>query len=206
MVPDTQAAADARRHLRMAVWLVAGTLGYNVVEGVVAVWCGRAAGSSVLVAFGLDSGIECVAAGVLLWRLRAPLHDERREAAARRIVGWTFIALTLYVIAEVGMTFFTRDRPRASVVGVVLGVASLIVMPGLSWAKLRVAARLGSKALRAEALETLACTYLSATLLVGLVANATLGWWWADPVAALLMVPWLVREGLEGIAARECAD
>jgi divalent metal cation (Fe/Co/Zn/Cd) transporter len=125
------------------------------------------------------------------------------EQRVRRFVGVTFFALAVYVVAQACWSLWHRDEPATSVVGIALAVASLIVMPLVSWAKLRVAARLGSAALRAEAMETLACSYLSLTLLLGLVANATAGWWWADPVAALLMTPWLLKEGIEGVRGEQ---
>jgi divalent metal cation (Fe/Co/Zn/Cd) transporter len=198
--------------LRTALWLVGGTLAYNVIEGVVAVAAGAEASSIALLGFGLDSGIECAAGAVLLWRLSReaggadPESVERTEHRARRFVGWTFLALSCYIVAQSIVTFLRGRPPEGSLVGILLALASLAIMPGLAVAKLKVAARLGSAALRAEAKETLACSYLSVTLLVGLLANRQLGWWWADPAAALLMVPWLVREGLEGIRGEGCAD
>jgi divalent metal cation (Fe/Co/Zn/Cd) transporter len=206
-VPD---APDRARWHRIALRLVAGTMAYNVAEAVVALASGVAAGSIALVGFGLDSLIECAAAGALLWRLRVEArgaNPETVEAAERkvhRIVGGTFIALAAYVTLEAAVTLLGVEPPGESVVGIVLAAASLTLMPLIAWGKLRAAAALGSRALRAEARETLACAYLSATLLVGLLANALAGWWWADPVAALLMVPWLVREGLEGLRGDEC--
>lgn len=202
-------AVDAKRArlLQIATWLVAATFAYNVVEGVVAIWFGTAADSDALVAFGLDSGIECFAAGVMLWRLRSRHDDERREAFARKAIGASFLILAAYVVVQSCWTLFEQEAPSTSLVGIVLGCLSLLIMPGLSWAKLRLAARLESKALRAEALETLACSYLTVTLLIGLGANSLLGWWWADPAAAMLMVPWLVREGLEGVRESDsCAS
>ena len=124
-----------------------------------------------------------------------------REKVAQRVVGATFLALALYVLVQSTRTLLGDDTPGESLVGIILGILSLLVMPSVAWAKLRVAARLGSRVLRAEALETLAWAYLTVTLLGGLLLNATLGWWWADPVAAALMIPWLVREGLEGLSA-----
>ena len=189
----------------MGVWLVAGTLAYNVLEAAVALVSGARAKSIALVGFGLDSVIECAAAAVLLWRLRLEARGGDRESveqAERRVgrfVGVTFLALAAYVLAEAGLTLWRREVPSGSIVGIVLAAASLVIMPVISLAKLRVARRLGSAALAAEAKETLACSYLSFTLLLGLVANAAAGLWWADPAAALLMVPWLVKEGVEGI-------
>ena len=114
--------------------------------------------------------------------------------------------LALYVTIQAGWTLWQRAAPEESTLGIIVAAASLIVMPLVSWGKLRAAREIGSAALRAEAKETLACSYLSFTLLVGLVANATVGWWWADPVAALLMVPWLIKEGREGLSGDGCCD
>jgi divalent metal cation (Fe/Co/Zn/Cd) transporter len=197
---------------RIGLWLVGATLAYNVVEAVIALASGAAADSIALVGFGLDSGIEVAAAAVLLWRLSLEargVDGERLEHAERRVhrfVGATFLALALYVTGQAGWTLWSRHAPEASLVGIALAVASLVVMPLVAWGKLRAAREIGSAALRAEAKETLACSYLSFALLLGLVANAAGGWWWADPAAALAMVPWLVREGREGIRGEGCAD
>lgn len=195
---------------RLALWLVVSTLAYNIIEAVIALWSGTEAESIALFGFGLDSVIECAASVVLLWRLRVETAGADREAIetserrVRRFVGWTFIALSVYVTVQAGRTLLLRAAPEKSVVGIVLAAASLLIMPLLAWAKIRAAVRIGSRALEAEAKETLACAILSLTLLVGLAANEWLGWWWADPVAALLMVPWLIKEGREGIRGEEC--
>jgi len=197
--PDRGAA------LRVAVGLVLGTAVYNVAEAVVALWAGTEAESIALLGFGFDSIIECTAAGVLLWRLivEARGADEARveatEDRAQRFIGLTFLALAAYVVAQAALILARSREPDHSIVGLVLAAISLVVMPVVSWAKLRAARRIGSAALRAEAKETLACSYLSFTLLAGLGLHALAGWWWADPVAALCMVPWLVREGIESI-------
>ena len=202
--------AAAARWSRIALWLVGVTLAYNVAEGVLAVYSGWRAASIALIGFGLDSWIEVAAAGVLLWRLRLELGGadpeqlETTEHRVLRFVGLTFLLLALYVIAQAGWSLWRREAPEESLLGIALAIASLVVMPLVAWAKLRAAAVLGSGALRAEAKETLACSYLSLALLLGLTANAWWGWWWADPVAALLMVPWLVREGLEAVRGESC--
>jgi len=194
---------------RIGLWLVAATMAYNVVEGAITLWAGFHAGSIALVGFGLDSYIECAAAATLLWRLTletrgAPTESiERSEQWVHRFVGATFIALALYVLGQAGWTLLTSEAPEESLVGIILAVASLVIMPLVSWGKLHAAKAINSAALRAEAKETLACSYLSFTLLLGLVANATAGWWWADPLAALLMVPWLVKEGIEGLRGED---
>ena len=164
---------------------------------------GLAAGSVALTGFGIDSVIEVTSGVVLWWRLRAELGAARVgpavEAWAARWAGILLLALAVYIMAESGRRLLTGDRPRESVVGIVLMVLSLIVMPLLARAKLRLAVSLGSRALRADAHETIVCAWLSATTLVGLALNAVLGWWWADPVSALGMVPLITREGLEAL-------
>jgi divalent metal cation (Fe/Co/Zn/Cd) transporter len=200
------------RWMTIALWLVAATMAYNVLEAVIALWSGAVADSVALIGFGLDSVIETAAAAVLLWRLRVEARGadaetiERTEHRVHRFVGWTFLALAAYVTAQSGWTLWTADAPDESLVGIILAAASLVIMPLVSWGKLRAARELGSAALRAEAKETLACSYLSFALLLGLAANATAGWWWADPVAALLMVPWLVKEGREGLSGEACCE
>jgi divalent metal cation (Fe/Co/Zn/Cd) transporter len=195
---------------RIGLWLIAATMAYNVLEGVVAVWAGLHARSIALVGFGLDSFIECAAATALLWRLGVearggdPERIERSERRVHRFVGGTFLALAIYVLIQAGSTLWYQEAVEESVVGILLAGASLVVMPLVSWGKLRAAKALGSAALGAEAKETLACSYLSFTLFLGLVANALAGWWWADPTAALLMVPWLVKEGGEGVRDEHC--
>ncbi len=198
------------RWSRIALWLVSATLIYNIIEAVVALWAGAEADSIALFGFGLDSVIETAAAMLLLWRLRVEAkgadHEtvERVERRVHLFVGITFLLLALYVTVQAGWTLWKAEAPEESVVGIILAAVSLTVMPLVSWGKLRAAKEIRSGALRAEAKETLACSYLSFALLLGLVANAVAGWWWADPVAALAMVPWLIKEGIEGINGEEC--
>lgn len=203
---------EASRWFRIGLWLVVVTMAYNVLEAVIALWAGAESDSIALVGFGLDSVIETAAAGVLLWRLAVEARGadrdtvERTERRVHRFVGVTFLLLAVYVTVQATWTLWKSEAPKESIIGIVLAVSSLVIMPLVSWGKLRAAAEIGSAALRAEAKETLACSYLSFTLLLGLTANALAGWWWADPVAALLMVPWLVKEGREGLAGEACCD
>jgi divalent metal cation (Fe/Co/Zn/Cd) transporter len=205
-----KAETDVRDWRRVALWLVVATMGYNIAEGVIAIWAGIRAESIALVGFGLDSYIECAAAAALLWRLAVeargahPEAVERSEQRVHRFVGGTFLALALYVLVQAGVMLGYQEAPDESLVGIVLAAASLVVMPLVSWGKLHAAKEIGSAALRSEAKETLACSYLSLTLFLGLIANALAGWWWADPVAALLMVPWLAKEGMEGLRGECC--
>ena len=187
--------------LGQGVVLEGVTVGYNALEGIIAIAAGLAAGSVALTGFGIDSVIEVTSGVVLWWRLRAELGSSELgpavEARAARWAGVLLLALAVYIVAESGRRLLTGDRPGESVVGIVLTALSLIVMPLLARGKLRLAASLGSRALRADAHETIVCAWLSATTLIGLALNAVLGWWWADPVAALTMVPLITREGLE---------
>ena len=207
---DDQGGAGTGNAMRVALWLVGATLAYNIIEAVVAIWSGAEADSIALLGFGFDSVIECMAAIVLFWRLWTEARGaskERVEVMERRVhrfVGITFMALALYVLVQASWILVSRNQPGESTVGIILACASLVIMPLVSWGKLRAAKRIGSAALRAEAKETLACSYLSFTLLLGLLANSLAGWWWADPIAALLMVPWLIKEGLEGLRGEGC--
>lgn len=189
---------------RWALWLVTLTLVWNVVEGVVALGAGLPAGSIALVGFGLDSFIEVFAAGVMLWRLLATSGtDERAERRAVLLIGVSFFVLAGYMVLEAGRALYGREAPEESAVGVALAALSLVVMPALAWGKRRAARRLGSVSLEAESTETFICAYLSLTLLLGLGLNAVAGWWWADPVAALAMVGFVVREGWEAVTRRD---
>lgn len=195
------AVLDRRTLLGRAIALERITVGYNALEGVIAVAAGLAAGSVALTGFGVDSVIEVTSGVVLWWRLRAELGAARvgpaMEARAARWAGALLLALAVYIVGESGRRLLTGDRPHESPVGIALMALSLIVMPLLARAKLRTARALDSRALRADAHQTIVCAWLSLTTLVGLVLNAALGWWWADPVAALAMLPLIVREGLE---------
>jgi divalent metal cation (Fe/Co/Zn/Cd) transporter len=188
--------------------LILFTLGWNVIEGIVAIAAGAAAGSVALVAFGLDSCIEVTAAVVLLWRMNARDSErtERRERTARRIVGATFMGLAAYIVIQAAYVVVTGSSPEASSLGLALAIASLAFMPLLGTLKRRNAQRLHSHALIAEASETLVCSALSLTLVIGLGLNALLGWWWADIAAALAMTPWIIKEGIEGLRAEGCGS
>ena len=194
-------AADATRGRRLEYF----TIGWNITEAVVAIGAGLAASSIALVGFGMDSVIESLSAGVLLWRLQAHTAYEERDRRALQWVGFSFLLLAAYVTFDAGKTLLRHEPPENSLVGILLAVASLIVMPLLARAKRRVAARLDSRALAADSRQTSLCAYLSAILLGGLALNAWRGWWWADPLAALVMVPIIVREGVEALRGESCA-
>jgi divalent metal cation (Fe/Co/Zn/Cd) transporter len=196
--------------VRRSLLLNYATLGYNSLEGLIAIGAGLAAGSIALVGFGLDSLIEVSASLIALWRLYSDpdaVRRERSERVALRLIGALFLALAVYVTADAVRSLLQRAAPEESVVGIVLAILSLMVMPVLARAKRRVALDMGSGALAAEARQTIFCTYLSAILLGGLLLNAIAGWWWADPLAALVMVPIIAKEGLEGIRGHSaCTD
>ena len=183
------------------------TIIWNSLEGLIGIGTGLVSGSISLVGFGIDSLIEVTSGAALLWRMSVDADvakRERNEKLSLRIVGACFLALALYVASEAALDLTKQGAPEESIPGMALAVASLIVMPILSRAKKRIGNALGSTAMHADARQTDFCVYLSAILLVGLVLNAALGWWWADPVAALIMVPIIAREGLENIKGTHC--
>jgi divalent metal cation (Fe/Co/Zn/Cd) transporter len=185
------------------------TIAWNSLEGLVAVIAGAIAGSISLVGFGMDSFIEVTSGATLLWRMSVDADEESRERNERlsiRIVGVCFLALAVYVAYEGVSDLIGRRAPQHSIPGIVLACVSLIVMPILSRAKKRVAKALDSAAMKADAKQTDFCVYLSAILLVGLLLNAALGWWWADPVAGLVMTPIIAKEGVEGVKGDPCCE
>ena len=185
------------------------TIGYNSLEGLIAVGAGLVAGSIALVGFGFDSLIEVTSGVALLWRLHLDVDEERRErveAITLRIVGVCFMLLAVYVSYDSVKSLIGHEAPKESIAGIVLAAVSLIVMPLLVRAKRRVARGINSGALMADSKQTELCTYLSAILLGGLLLNALLGWWWADPVAALIMVPIIVKEAIEALRGETCGD
>ncbi len=200
-IPDR--AHLIRRGLRLEYLTVA----WNCAEAIVAVIAGLIAGSIALVGFGLDSVIEVSSGAVLLWRLHSDREEARREQVEQRalkLVGLSFLALAAYVAFDSVKTLWLKDAPERSLAGIILAAVSLIVMPLLARAKRRVAAAIASRALHADSRQTDLCAYLSAILLAGLALNALLGWWWADPVAGLLMVPIIANEGREALRGENC--
>jgi divalent metal cation (Fe/Co/Zn/Cd) transporter len=185
------------------------TIAWNGFEAAVALIAGLVAGSVALVGFGMDSVIESGSAGILLWRLRSDgdaAQRERSEQMARRLVGACFLMLAGYVAVESVHALWTRERAARSVAGILIAVAAIIVMPLLARAKRRVAVELGSRAMHSDSRQADFCAYLSAILLAGLLLNTLFGWWWADPVAALVMVPIIAREGVQGLRGETCDD
>ena len=194
--------SDALR--RTALLLVLAGLLWNLVEAVVAFWTGVQAGSVAILAFGLDSIVELLAGGVLVWRLRTDRDEAKAEVAerrAQRLVGLTFFLLALYVVLHSGanlLGWLPESQPSLAGVGIV--VASAIVMTVLYVGKMRIATRIQSRALRAEAMESLFCDLQDLTILVGLGLNTLFSWWWADPVSALFLVPFFIKEGRENFS------
>ena len=191
--------------LRRAWFLAVATVVWNVVEGVISVAAGAIAGSVALISFGIDSFVETASAAVVGWRVqeerrgRPREHMEHLERKASRIAGTLLLGLAVYIAIDAGRRLLGFGREaEESLLGIVLMAVSLALMPAVGWAKLRTARALNSGALRADAYETIACAWLSFTTLLGLALNAFLGWSWADPLAALVLVPLIVREGIEG--------
>jgi divalent metal cation (Fe/Co/Zn/Cd) transporter len=188
---------------RRAQLLAGASVTYNVLEAVIAVAAGIAAGSVALIGFGLDSVVEVSSGLIILWQFRHRL-PESRERQALRLMGFSFFALAAYVAFESVRALFFGGEPEAAPVGISLAAASLVIMPFLSWAQRRTGRALGSSAVVADSTQTLLCTYLSAVLLVGLVLSATLGWGWADPIAGLVIAAVAVREGVEAWRGEGC--
>jgi divalent metal cation (Fe/Co/Zn/Cd) transporter len=185
------------------------TIAWNAFEGLVAVIAGVVAGSISLVGFGIDSFIEVTSGSALLWRMSVDADvsgRERNEKRALKIVGVCFLGLAAYIAYESVLDLWSRRASEHSIPGIVLACVSLVVMPILSKAKRKVGHALGSAAMHADAKQTEFCTYLSAILLAGLLLNALWGLWWADPAAALLMVPIIAKEGIEGLQGRACDE
>jgi len=185
------------------------TVIWNALEGLVAVGAGVFAGSISLVGFGIDSFIEVTSGSVLLWRMSVDANvgdRERNEKRALRIVGLCFLVLAVYIAFESGNDLWFKRAPEQSIPGIVLACVSLVVMPLLSRSKRKVGHALNSAAMHADAKQAQFCTYLSAILLVGLILNAVFGLWWADPIAALIMVPIIAKEGFGGVQGKTCDD
>jgi divalent metal cation (Fe/Co/Zn/Cd) transporter len=191
-----------RRRIRL---LVGATIAYNLVEAIVAVGAGTIAGSVALIGFGLDSVIEVSSAVAVAWQFAGP-DPQRRERTALRVIACSFFALAAFVTVEAVRTLLGGAEPAPSTVGIVLVAISVVVMPGLSVAQRRAGRELGSASAVADSKQTLLCTYLSAAVLLGLVLNAALGWWWADPVAALGLAAVAAREGRNAVRGQSCCS
>ncbi|UPL18708.1 cation diffusion facilitator family transporter [Microbacterium aurugineum] len=197
---------DARRetlHRRIRL-LVGVTIGYNVVEAIIAITAGTVASSAALIGFGLDSTIEVLSAAAVAWQFTRR-DPERWEKPTLRVIAVAFFALAAYVTTTSVTALVTAERPEHSTIGIILTAVSVAVMPFLSFAERRAGRELGSATAVADSKQTLICTYLSAAVLIGLVVNSLLGWWWADAVAGLVIAAFAVREGIEAWKGDACA-
>lgn len=199
-VLNLDARAVAVRHGRNLEYL---TIGWNSLEAVAAIFAGVLAGSIALVGFGVDSVIEVSSGAIILWRLFAGDH---REKLALKLVGISLIVLAAYVGFDAVKSLIFREQPDVTYIGIGIAALSLVVMPLLARAKRNVANRLNSSAMMADSRQTDICAYLSAILLGGLLLNAVFGWWWADPIAALVMLPIIAKEGIEAMQGKTCCD
>lgn len=197
-------SADRPRWRHTALALAWATIGWNSLEAIVAIASGAAAGSIALVGFGFNSIVEVGSAIVVVWQFSGP--DAGREQRALKLIAGSFFVFAAYVAGQAVWDLVARSQPDESVPGIILAALSLVVMPGLAIAKRRLGRRMGSRTVVADGGQTMLCSYLSAILLVGLVANATLGWWWADPIAALIIAALAVREGREAWRGEVCCD
>jgi len=201
MAVDSTCCEPDRELSRRALLLSYFTVVYNVLEGVLSILAGGLASSIALVGFGMDSFIESISGGIMIWRFRqtrlSEAEEKKVEARAVKLVGWSFFVLAAYVLFEAVKKLITREVPEPSLFGIIIAATSLVVMPVLFIAKQRTGRRLGSRSLLADSKQTLACTFMSFALLLGLLANRLLGFWQADPVVGLFIGAWLVREGIE---------
>jgi divalent metal cation (Fe/Co/Zn/Cd) transporter len=201
--------ASRQSVVRHGIRLQYFTIIYNCLEGCISLLAGLFAGSVSLIGFGFDSLIEVTSGAIVLWRLRRDDQLARRashDQRTLRMIGWCFIALTIYILFDSGTSLIRREAPERSIPGIILAAVSIVVMPLLAAAKRRVARKIGSAAVKADSRQTDFCTYLSAVLLCGLGLNALFGWWWADPVAALIMTPIIAKEGIQGLKGKQCCD
>jgi divalent metal cation (Fe/Co/Zn/Cd) transporter len=193
----TAATASAARLRRRGFWLEYASMAWMTAEAAVAITAGILASSIALTGFGLDSVIELFSAGIVVWQLRGEIAGEERETRAVRLIGITFFALAAYLTAESIHDLVTHARPGESIAGLAVTAAALIVMPLLAIAKRRTGQALGNRTLITDSAETAFCAYTSAATLAGVGLNTALGWWWADPTAALVIAALAVKEGLE---------
>lgn len=202
----TRALPDERKHVlqRRIRWIVAATIGYNLVEAVVAITAGTVASSAALIAFGLDSTIEVLSAAAVAWQFTRR-DPERWEKGTLRFIAVAFFTLAAYVTITSLVALFARVEVEHSLLGIAITALSVVVMPFLSFAERRAGRELGSATAVADSKQTLICTYLSAAVLIGLLLNSFFGWWWADAVAGLVIAGFAVREGIEAWRGDACA-
>lgn len=201
----TTSTASRRDILHRRIRLIVGvTIGYNLIEAVIAIGAGSVASSAALIGFGLDSTIEVLSAAAVAWQFTRR-DPARWEKPTLRVIAVAFFALAIYVTTTSVTALVTTERPEHSTLGILLTAASVVVMPFLSFAERRAGRELGSATAVADSKQTLLCAYLSAAVLVGLVVNSLLGWWWADAVAGLVIAAFAVREGIEAWKGDACA-
>jgi len=201
---DTEVEEILASHRQAGLKIELLSIGWTALESIVGIIAGVLAGSVALISFGIDSVIEVASSLVLVWRLSGASAKEDREAFAHRLVGVCFLALAVYVSFEAVKDLLIRSSPRVTYLGIVYAAACVIVMPLLARAKRRAAASLQSDALHADSHQSDICAYLAVILLVGLGLNALVGWWCADPIAALCMVPIILREAISGLRGQPC--
>lgn len=207
--PHTTSTSQPLTETRRAVlhrrirWIVAATITYNVIEAVLALAAGTVASSSALVGFGLDSIVEVLSAAAVAWQFASP-DPQSREKVALRLIAVSFFGLAIFVTIDSVRSLLGASEPEHSPVGIALAAVSLAIMPVLSWFERRTGRELGSASAVADSKQTLICSYLSAVLLAGLLLNSLFGWSWADPVAALLIAAFAVREGIEAWRGDAC--
>ena len=202
----THTPTERRRHVlqRRIRWIVFARIGYNVVEAVVAITAGTIASSAALVGFGLDSTIEVLSAAAVAWQFTRR-DPERWEKGTLRVIAFAFFALAVYVTASSLLALITRVEVEHSPVGIAITALSVVVMPFLSLAERRAGRELGSATAVADSKQTLICTYLSAAVLIGLLLNSLIGWWWVDAIAGLVIAAFAIREGFEAWRGDACA-
>jgi len=207
--PDT--SSQRKELLKKGLWLTIFTVAWNVIEGLIAITAGVLANSVALISFGVDSFVESTSASVLTWRLSHELKNdsvesaEKAEKLASKIAGTILLLLAAYIVIDAGRRLFGfGGEAEKSWLGIALTTISVVIMPIVAREKLKVAAAINSRALRADAMETITCTWLSVTTLAGLGLNALFGWTWADPIAALIIIPLIIKEGVEGLRGQEC--
>lgn len=206
MTTTTHHLAAGRRHIleRRIRWIVGATIAYNLIEAVVAITAGSVASSAALIGFGLDSTIEVLSAAAVAWQFTRR-DPERWERGTLRVIAIAFFALAAYVTVTSTLALVGRVDVEHSMLGIVITALSVVIMPFLSLAERRAGRELGSATAVADSKQTLICTYLSAAVLVGLVANSLLGWWWADAIAGLVIAAFAIREGIEAWRGDACA-
>lgn len=205
MTNSTHVHADRTETLRRRIrWIVTATIAYNLIEAIVAITAGTLASSTALIAFGLDSTIEVLSAAAVAWQFTRR-DPQRWEKSTLRIIAVAFFALAAYVTATSLIALFTRVEVEHSTIGLIITALSVAIMPFLSLAERRAGRELGSATAVADSKQTLICTYLSAAVLIGLVLNTLLGWWWADAVAGLVIAGFAIREGIEAWRGDTCA-